>query len=116
MNSSSTTQAELASEQGPVFVPFYERQNMRADGTGLIDHSTVLRDGKPVEITNFEVIQEAFRACVPPRKVYVGAAWSDEAKQENNELREKRESGEITAQDVYKGFVVGVYIQDITTT
>lgn len=116
MNSNPLALAEQVPKQGPVFVPFYERQNKREDGTGLIDHSTVLRDGKPVEITNFEVVQEAFKACVPPRKVHVGGAWSDEAQQTNNELREKREAGEITALDVYHGFVVGVYIQDITAT
>ncbi len=98
----------------PVFVPLFERENYRDDGTGVLDHTMVMCDGVVHEVTNFDVIQDAFRNCVPPKKMHYGGAWSQEAKKTNSELREKLSRGAITSQEVFESFVVGVYMQDLT--
>src|SRR5690606_36948318 len=92
-------------------VPWFECENSRDDGTGLMDSVVVNRDGEEKTTTNFQVIQEAFRECVPPRRVWVGAAWSERALNENTSLRAKRESGDIDDTALFENFVVGVYMR-----
>lgn len=92
-------------------VPWFECENNRDDGTGLMDSVVVNRDGEEKTTTNFQVIQEAFRECVPPRRVWVGAAWSERAVAENNSLRTRQQAGEITELEQHQNFVVGVYMR-----
>lgn len=97
----------------PGLVPLFERENCRPDKSGLVDYVKVNRDGQIAEITNFEVIQNAFRECIPPKRVWVGAAWTEEASQTNKALRERLAAEEITKRECFEKFVVGVYIQGL---
>lgn len=114
MDEPASKSIEFKLQHKPVFVPLFERENNRKDGTGLMDHTKVVRNGKEKEVTNFDVMQTAFRECIPPRKLHYMGAWTEGAKEINAQLRAQQTNGEITSKDVFQRFVVGVYIQDLT--
>ncbi len=97
------------------FVPLFEWQNNRDDGAGLMDLVTVERDGKPTEITNFAIIQDAFRDCIPPVKVHIAEAWSEDAKTSKTVLTKQQEEGNISSLQQFQKFVVGVYLRPNAT-
>ena len=93
------------------FLPFFEGQSHREDGTGLMDHVTVEQDGVLTEVTNFGVIQDAFRSCVPPVKIHMSAPWTETAKANNVSLRQEREADQISSLQQAQGFILGVYMR-----
>jgi hypothetical protein len=108
--------SKYSSKPSPIiplgFTPFIERENTRDDGTGLLDHTKVVRNEKECEVTYFDIIQTALQNCIPPVKLHYAGAWSDEAQQSNATLRARRADLEISDQDVFDMHTVGVYIKD----